>query len=73
MFGFDIWSSYLRQAYLQATEPQDKDIFIRDAVPEFAFKSSQCLKLLKAIYGLCKSVNLEHGTPVMHHREHLGM
>lgn len=73
IFDFDIWTSDVRQAYLQSAEPLARDIFIAHPVPEFELEPSQCLKLLKHLYGLCESGDLWHETLDKHHREDLGM
>ena len=44
IFEFDIWTSDVRQGYLQSVEPLARDIFIRKPVPEFELAPSQCLK-----------------------------
>lgn len=33
IFGFHFWTSNFRQAYLQSTEPQGRDIFTRKLIP----------------------------------------
>ena len=50
-----------------------RDIFIRDPIPEFELDPSQCLQLLKPLYGLCESGDLWHRTLDEHHKRILGM
>ena len=50
-----------------------RDIFVRDPVPEFELDPSQCLQLLKPLYGLCESGDLWHRTLDEHHKRILGM
>ena len=50
-----------------------RDIFIKDPVPEFELDASQCLQLLRPLYGLCESGDLWHATLDSHHRKDLGM
>lgn len=71
--GFDIWTSDVRQAYLQSTDPLARDVFIARPVPEFELDPSQFLQILKPLYGLCESGDLWHETLDRHHREDLGM
>lgn len=77
--GFDIWTSdvyvgwRIRQAYLQSAEPLTRDIFIKKSVPEFELDPSQCLKLLKPLYGLCESGDMWHATLDNHHIQDLEM
>lgn len=73
MKSFDIWTSDVRQAYLQSSEPLQRDLFITRPVPEFELKGSECLKLLKPLYGLCDSGDLWHKTLDEHHRKDLEM
>ena len=73
IFEFDIWTSDVRQAYLQSAEPLARDIFIRKLLAEFELDPSQCLKLLKPLCGLCESEDLWHKTLAKRHREDLSM
>ena len=73
LHGFDVWTSDVRQAYIQSAEPLMRDIFIRNPVPEFALDPHQCLQLLKPLYGLCESGDLWHKALDDHHRKDLKM
>lgn len=48
------------------------DIFTINPVPEFKLDSSQCLKLLKHLYGLCEIGDLWYETLARHQRDDLG-
>ena len=71
--GFKIWSSDVRQAYIQSADPLSRELFITKPVPEFELQPEHCLKLLKPLYGLCDSGDLWHKTLDEHHRHDLGM
>ena len=71
--GFDIWTSKVRQAYLQSAEPLARDIFITKQILEFELDPSQCLNLLKPLYGPCDSGDMWHATLDKHHIDDLGM
>ena len=73
MHSFDIWTYDVHQAYLQSAEPLSRDIFITKTVPEFELDPSQCLKLLKPLYGRCESGDMWHSTLDKHHIDDLGM
>ena len=73
IFDFDVWTSDVRQAYLQPAEPLSRAIFINNPCPEFSLDRDQCLQLLKPLYELCESGDLWHATLDTHHREDLGM
>ena len=73
IFGFDVWTSDVTQAYLQSSEPLARKIFIREPVPEFELDPKECLELLKPLYGLCESGDLWHATLDKHHRHDLNM
>ena len=73
MNDFDIWTSDVRQAYLQSSEPLQRDIFIRKPVAEFELESYEFLELLKPQYGLCESGDLWHKTLDEHHCKDLKM
>ena len=45
--NFAIWSSDVKLAYLQSSEPLSRCVLIKTPAPEFELKLSECLKLLK--------------------------
>ena len=54
-YRFNVWTSEVRQAYLQSAEPLCREIFSLSPVPEFELSPDQCLKLLEPLYDLCDS------------------
>ena len=52
---FDIWTSDSRPAYMQSSDPLDREIFIKKPVPEFELDPNECLQLQASI----RTVNLE--------------
>ena len=70
---FDVWTSDVKQAYLQSSEPISREIFIQKPAAEFGLQPHQCLQLIKPLYGLCESGDLWHQTMDQHHREDLEM
>ena len=73
IFGFDIWTSDVRQSYLQSAVPLSREVFIKNPVHEFELDADQCLQLLKPLYGLCESGDLWFETLDKHHRVDLKM
>lgn len=73
MFGFKIWTSDVRQAYLQSAEPLSRNVFTSKPVSEFDLKPSECLQLLKPLYGFCESGDLWHQKVDLQHKTDLGM
>ena len=73
IFGFEVWTSDVRQAYLQSAEPLSRAIYIGKPSTEFSLDPKQCLQLLTPLYGLCESGDLWHATLDKHHRQDLGM
>jgi len=71
--GFKVWTSDVRQAYLQSSHTLSREVFIRNPVAEFELNPEQCLQLLKPLYGLCESGDLWHKTLDDHHRRVLKM
>ena len=73
MHDCGIWTSDVRQAYLQSSEPLQREIFIGMNRAGFELEPHECLQLLKPLYGLCESGDLWHKTLVEHHRYDLKM
>lgn len=71
--SFDIWTAYVRQAYLQASEPLMRDVFLKPPAPELSLSAQQALKLIKPLYGLCDSGDIWHRTRDLHRRNDLHM
>lgn len=57
-FNFYIWSSDVKLAHLQSTEPLTRCVFIMNISPKFELEPHQCSKLLKPSYGLSDSSEL---------------
>ena len=62
MFGFDVWSSDVKLAYLQSTEPLKRRVLIINPAPQFELEPHECFELLKPLYGLCDAGDLWHQT-----------
>lgn len=60
--GFEVWSSDVKLAYLQSTEPLRRRVFISNPAPEFELDPRECFELLKPLYGLCDAGDLWHQT-----------
>lgn len=73
LLDFDIWTSDVRQAYLQSCGPLSCQIYNQNTVPEFELQRSQCLQLIKPLCGLAESGEIWHKTLDEHHRTELDM
>ena len=71
-FDFDVWSCDVTQAYLQSGA-LERDVYIRNAAPEFELQPDEYLKFLKPSYGLCDAGDYWFAALDKHHREDLGM
>ena len=61
-FGFDLWSSEVKLAYLQSSEPLTRRVFIKNPAPEFGLQPNECFELLRPLYGLSDAGDLWHQT-----------
>ncbi len=73
MHELDVWTTDVRQAYLQASEPITRDVFLRNPAPEFELPAEKSLLLIKPLYGLHELGDIWHRTLDKHHRTTLGM
>ena len=71
MFGFQVWSSDVKLAYLQSTEPLMRRVFIKNPAPEFELQPDKCFELLRPLYGLSDADDLWHRTLHRHLVEEL--
>ena len=72
MFGFDVWSHDITQAYLQSDIPPQRNVFLRPP-SELKFPKGQLLRLVKPLYGLADSGDYWGSTNSRHHVRDLGM
>lgn len=70
---FDLWTSNVRQAYLQSPEPLGRDMFICNLVRELKLGPCQGLQVLKLLYDLYKSVELRQTALENHHLLDVGL
>ena len=73
IFGFIVWSSDVKLAYLQSREPMNRRVFIRDPAIQFGLEDGQYLELLKPLYGLSDSGDSWHATLSKHLANDLGL
>lgn len=70
-FHFDVWTSDVRQAYLQSAEPLTREIIIDKPVNEFDLRNNRCSQQIKPFHGLFWSEDLRHETLDRRHYKHL--
>ena len=73
MFEFHVWSSDVKLAYLQSTEPLTRRVFIKNPAPEFELRPEECFELLRPLYGLSDAGDLWHKTLHRHLVDELGL
>ena len=71
LLRFDIWSSDIKLAYLQSTEPLTRRVFTANPSPHFELEPNECFELLRPLYGLCDAGDLRHQTMHKHLVEYL--
>lgn len=71
VFGFDLWSSDVNQAYLQSAEQLKRDIFIRP--DELMLAPDELLQLILPLYGITESGDYWGETLTDHHINDLKM
>jgi Reverse transcriptase (RNA-dependent DNA polymerase) len=72
IFGFNLFSTDVTQAYLQSAEKLLRDVYIKPT-KELSMEPGQLLKLLRPLYGLADSGDYWGRTLSNHLREDLGM
>lgn len=72
LFGYDIWTQDVSQAYLQASESLKREIYVRPPV-EFQLSSDKLLRLDKPLYGLSDAGDYWHETFAKHLKGELRM
>ena len=72
LFGFNVWSQDVSQAYLQSAEKLMRDIYVKPT-KDFHLSKDSLLKLLKPLYGLSDSGDYWHATFTRHLRDELHM
>ena len=73
IFGFQVWTSDVTQAYLQSAIPLSRDLFLDSKVPELELSPDQCMQILRPLYGLTESGDLWFQTLQQHHTLDLKM
>lgn len=68
-----VWTSNVRQAYLQSKQMWSKPVFIKDPAKEFYLKKIKAPQLLKSLYGLSESGGIWYKTLKHRHRADLKM
>lgn len=66
---FEVWTSDVWQAFLQADEPLEREVLLLEPPVEFDLQPVQCPQLLKLLYGLCESGDMWHEKLDDHHRK----
>lgn len=72
IFGFEIWSEDMTQAYLQGAVRILRKNYIRGK-PELRLEGNELLEVLRPLYGLADAGDYWHATFLRHLKKHLGM
>ena len=60
MHKFDVWTSDVELACLQSTEILEGLVFFKERAKVFELDPSECLELLRPLYGLCDAGEIWH-------------
>ena len=60
IFVFKVCSSDVKLAHLQSAEPMLRRVFVSNPAPEFELDANKCLDVLKTLYDLADSGDLQH-------------
>lgn len=55
ILGFDIWTTDIRQAYLQSLRPLLRDVFVQPPSDVIELRPDELLKLLMPLYGVSEA------------------
>ena len=58
LFGFDIWTADVTQAYLQSCERLERLLFLRTSAPKFNLGPGELLQVLLPLYRMSDSGEL---------------
>lgn len=72
IFGFEIWSEDMSQAYFQGAEQILRKFYIAGK-SEFELEDDELLEIMRPIYGLADAGDYWHATFHRHLKEDLGM
>lgn len=72
IFGFEIWSEDMTQAYLQGAERILRKVYIKGK-PEFQLEDYELLEVLRPLYGLADAGDYWHAKFLRHLKKDLGM
>ena len=69
LLGFEVWSTDVKEAYLQSASDLRRDVFIRPEILELDQK--ELIQIVKPLYGLADSGDYLNETLCKHHLQNL--